>query len=266
MIRAVERRLRVFAFGGLLSYRALFGWVNPYVFIGVMVIPDLTQIVFFAYLGRATGIGDDTFFLVGNALVAAAIPGLFGMADTISDERRTHTLSLLVVSPASRLSLFLGRALPIALNGVAVSVIAFAGGSLILGVKIPLTAIPALVVVIAVTAFACTGLGLVNASIGLRQRESATISNLIFYFLLLAAGVNVPLALLPDWLATIAQGLPVTHGAEAARELVAGARLADVAGLLGAELLIGAAYALVGLAAIRAFELQARRGASLELA
>ncbi len=262
----MTRRLRVFAVGGLLSYRALFGWINPYLFVIVTVIPDLTQIVFFAYLGRATGIADDTFFVVGNSLVVAAIPGLFGMADTISDERQTHTLSLLVVSPASRLALFLGRALPVALNGVAVSAIAFVGGSLLLGVDVPFAALPGLVVAIAVTAFACTGLGLVNAAIGLRQRESASVSNLIFYFLLLAAGVNVPLELLPDWLATIAQGLPVTHGAQAARELVAGAGIGDVLGLLGAELLVGACWAVTGLAAIRLFEFQARRGAALELA
>ena len=119
---------------------------------------------------------------------------------------------------------------------------------------------------ILVTAFACTGLGLVNASLGLRWRESALLSNMLLYFLLLAAGVNVPLDLLPGWLSTIAQGLPVTHGVEAARELVAGASLVDVAPLLGAELLVGAIYATVGLVFVRVFEFQGRRGASLELA
>jgi ABC-2 type transport system permease protein len=57
---------------------------------------------------------------------------------------------------------------------------------------------------------------------------------------------------LPGWLSTIAQGLPVTHGVEAARELMAGSSLAEVAPLLGAELLVGA--------------IDARRGASLGLA
>ncbi len=80
------------------------------------------------------------------------------------------------------------------------------------------------------------------------------------------AGVNVPLDLLPGWLSTIAQGLPVTHGVEAARELVAGGTLTDVAPLLGAELLVGVAYAAVGLFLVRLFEVEARRGASLELA
>ena len=134
----MRRRLRVFAIGGFLSYRALFGWLNPYLFVIILLVPSVTQILFFAYLGRAAGVEDDTFYVVGNAVVAAAVPGLFGMADTITDERYTHTLSLLVVSPASRLALFLGRAAPVAVNGAVVAAFAFAVGALILEVSVPL--------------------------------------------------------------------------------------------------------------------------------
>ena len=210
-------RLRVFAIGGWLSYRALFGWLNPYLFVIILLVPSVTQILFFAYLGRAAGVEDDTFYVVGNAVVAAAVPCLFGMADTITDERHTHTLSLLVVSPASRLALFLGRAAPVALNGAVVAVFAFVVGALILDVSVPVGSLGALGVTILVTALACTGLGIVNASLGLRWRESALLSNMLLYFLLLAAGVNVPLDLLPGWLSTIALGRPVTQGVAAAR-------------------------------------------------
>jgi ABC-2 type transport system permease protein len=262
----MRRRLRLFAVGGFLSYRALFGWLNPYLFVIILLVPSITQILFFAYLGRAAGVEDDTFYVVGNALVTAAVPGLFGMADTITDERYTHTLSLLVVSPASRLALFLGRAAPVAVNGAVVAAFAFGAGALVLDVSVPVSALPSLGLTVLVTAFACTGLGIVNASLGLRWRETALLSNLMLYFLLLAAGVNVPLDLLPGWLSTFAQGIPVTHGAEAARDLVSGASLLEVAPTLGAELLVGMAYAAAGLFLVRLFEVEARRGASLELA
>ena len=262
----MRRRLRIFAIGGFLSYRALFGWLNPYLFVIILLVPSVTQILFFAYLGRAADVEDDTFYVVGNAMVAAAVPGLFGMADTITDERYTHTLSLLVVSPASRLALFLGRAAPVAVNGAIVAAFAFVVGALLLDVSVPASAALPLLVTVFVTAFSCTGLGIVNASLGLRWRETALLSNLILYFLLLAAGVNVPLDLLPGWLSTLAQGLPVTHGVEAARGLVAGESLVDVAPLLGAELLVGLAYSTLGLFLVRLFEVEARRGASLELA
>ena len=197
-------QLRVFAVGGWLSYRALFGWLNPYLFVIILLVPSVTQILFFAYLGRAAGVENDAFYLVGNAVVAAAVPCLFGMADAITDERYTHTLSLLVVSPASRIALFLGRATPVAINGAIVAAFAFVVGAVILRVSVPASSLGALTVTILVTAFSCTGLGLVNASLGLRWRESALLSNMLLYFLLLAAGVNVPLDLLPGWLSTIA--------------------------------------------------------------
>jgi ABC-2 type transport system permease protein len=92
------------------------------------------------------------------------------------------------------------------------------------------------------------------------------LSNLFVYFLLLVTGVNVPLDLMPDWLAAIAQVLPVTHGVEAARDVVGGAAVADVAGLLAAEALIGAVYTVAGLVLLRLFEREARRGATLEVA
>ncbi len=101
---------------------------------------------------------------------------------------------------------------------------------------------------------------------GLRWRETAVLSNFILYFLLLFAGVNVPIDLLPDWLQTLSKGLPITHGAEAAREIVAGSSIVDVAGLLGAEALVGTIYAVAGLVLLRRFEVTARRHATLEVA
>jgi hypothetical protein len=58
--------------------------------------------------------------------------------------------------------------------------------------------------------------------------------------------------------------MPFTHAIEAARQLAAGAPLADVADLLGAELLIGAIYGIAGYALLRWFEVLSRRHASLE--
>ena len=66
-------------------------------------------------------------------------------------------------------------------------------------------------------------------------------------------------------MSTVAEGLPVTHAVEAGREVVAGASLGDVAGLLARELVIGAAFLVVGLALLRWYEYVARREATLEL-
>jgi ABC-2 type transport system permease protein len=90
------------------------------------------------------------------------------------------------------------------------------------------------------------------------------LNNVIFGFLLIFTGANVPLDALPDWMSTVAQGLPFTHAIEAARQLAAGSSLADVSGLIGAELLIGAVYGVLGYTVLRWFEHQARWHGTLE--
>src|SRR5205823_6788418 len=138
--------------------------------------------------------------------------------------------------------------------------------SALLGVHVPLGAVAPLVLVAAVTAFSCTGLGLCNAALGLRVRETAVTSNILFGFLLVFCGVNVPLSSLPAWMSTIAEGLPLTHGIAAARQLAGGAGLGKVAGLVGAELLIGCIYVVGGYALLRLMEIESRRRGTLEIA
>ncbi len=44
--------LRIFFVGGLISFRALFNWIKPSLYIPTMLGSPLFQIIFFTYLGR----------------------------------------------------------------------------------------------------------------------------------------------------------------------------------------------------------------------
>ena len=255
---------RIFVVGGLTSFRALFYWLTPWIYIPTMLIAPLFQLLLFAYIGRSAHLRNDQFFLIGNALQYASIPCLFAMAQMLGGERYQNTLSAILVSPAPRIPLFFGRSLPVVLNGAFVGVFALAVGSLILGVHLPASSIGPLALVVLIAAFSCTGLGLVNAALSLRIRENAVISNVIFGFLLIFTGANVPLTALPDWMSTAAQGMPFTHAIAAARLLARGASLGHVHNLIGAELLLGAVYGIAGYLLVRWFETLSRRHASLE--
>ncbi len=85
---------RIFVVGGVLSYRALFNWMQPVIYVPTMLGGPLFQILFFAYIGRASGVESDAFFVVGNAVQVSAMAGIFGVAMTIGGERWTQTLSL----------------------------------------------------------------------------------------------------------------------------------------------------------------------------
>jgi ABC-2 type transport system permease protein len=256
--------LRIFAVGGLISYRALFYWLSFWIFVPSLVIAPIFQILLFAYIGRSAGLESDKFYVVGNAIQYAAVPCLFAMTQLIGGEKYQQTLGAILVSPAPRLPLFFGRTVPVLANAAFVAAFSLAAGSLILGVEIPASAILPLALVIVVAAFSCTGLGLINAALALRIRENAVLSNVIFGFLLIFTGANVPISDLPDWMQSISQVIPFTHAIEAARELADGASFSSVSDLVGTEVLIGAVYMFVGYFVLRFFEWQGRRHATLE--
>jgi len=257
--------LRVATVGGLLSFRGLFNWLHPAIFVPALVVPPIFQVVFFAYLGRAAKLETDSFYVVGNSIQLAALPGLFVMSQAITGERRSQTLTSLLGSPASRLALLLGRTIPVLALSLFVSLTSFGSGVLLLEVDLDAAVLPPLVLTMLSAAWACTALGIVQAAMGLRVREMAVFSNLVFAVLLVFCGVNVPLESLPDWMRAVAEGLPVTHAVEAARRLVAGDPFTDVAHLVAVELGIGVAYLLPGLGLLRYYEREARRHASLDL-
>jgi ABC-2 type transport system permease protein len=260
----MSQNLRVFFVGGYYAYRALFNWMHWSYYIPTMLGGPIFQLLFFVYVGRFAGLRDDEFFVTGNALHLSALAGIFGMAMTIGGERWTQTLSAIMATPANRLAMFLGRALPLIANGIFTSAFVFAFGWLVLDFDMAAAQIPALAVVVLVSTFACTSLGLVTGAIGLRARDVFFLANIVVYTLLLVCGANVPVESLPGWMQTVASGIPLTHGIEAARDVADGARLADVDHLIWTELAIGGVYAAAAYALFRIFELEGRRRASLE--
>jgi ABC-2 type transport system permease protein len=259
--------LRLFFVGGLLSFRALFGWLSPWVLIPTYVIAPIFQILLFVYIGRSSGgTQSDEFYVVGNALQYAAIPCIFAMTNTIAGERFQNTLGAVLATPAKRIPLFLGRSLPVIANGFFVSVFALVVGGAIVGISIPAGAYPSIALVILISACACTGLGLTTAAVGLLARDTATLSNIVFGILLVFTGANVATNDLPSWMSTIAQGLPLTHGIKAARGLADGMSFSSVATLVGAEALVGLVWGLLGYTMIRTLEWQSRIHATLERA
>ena len=47
---------RIFFVGGLTSFRALFYWLTPWIYIPTMLIAPLFQILLFAYIGRSAAL------------------------------------------------------------------------------------------------------------------------------------------------------------------------------------------------------------------
>ena len=125
-----------------------------------------------------------------------AVTGMFGMAHSVAGERRSQTLANVLATPASRLALFLGRALPSIVTGSVTAGIAFTIGALVLDVHFEASALWRIGVAVVVTAFACTSLGMCLGALGLRGRNVSLFADMIAGSMLLVSGANVPLDVL----------------------------------------------------------------------
>ena len=258
--------LRIFFIGGAISFRALFSWIRPSIYIPTLLLGPTTQILFFAYLGRTAHLKSDSWFVVGNAVQSASLAALFGMGFAIDGERWTQTLSAVLATPANRAALFLGRALPVLVNAAVTAATGFIGGALLLGFRMPWSSVPALALLLLLASFACTGLGMLVGAVGLRLRDVPILANLTMAVLLIFCGVNIPLDKLPHWMHVTAEWLPVTHAVSASRRVAEGASLGSVATPLLLEVALGIAYLSGGFLLLRMFETQGRRHGTLDRA
>jgi ABC-2 type transport system permease protein len=202
--------------------------------------------------------------VVGNAVQVVALSGIFGVTMSIAGDRWNGTLPYLFGTPANRLTMFVGRALVHVLDGMISVFVGLAWGALLLGLDLSQTDPIALLLTILVTSFSTSGLGLLLGSLSLITVNVMFVNNLTYFMLLIFSGSNVDLSLLPAWMQVVSNWLPLTRGIQAARALIDGASIQEVAPLLNQEALIGGAYVLAGYLLFRWFEGQARRHGTLE--
>lgn len=254
--------LRLFFVAGWRSHMALFRWMRPSAFLPTVIGVPTVQLIWFVYLGHYVGTHPVAYYAVGNALHACAIAGLFAPAMSIQGERFGGTLTAVLATPARRGVMFLGRVVPAVLIGFLTSVVILALGTVVAEVELPWVRIPQLAGAVLVTATSCSAFGLLIGAIGLRTREAILIANLTSYLMLLVGGVNVPLASLPNWLQAVGQLMPMTHGIQAARDVIAGT--AGSGELILLELLKALVYLGIALVMLRTLEQSSRRHAVLD--
>src|SRR4029453_4442446 len=139
--------LRVFFVGGIIAYRALFNWIRPSIYIPTMLGSPLFQILFFAHLGRFSGVADDAFFVVGNAVQASAMASIYGMTMGIANHPGSAPPGLacvvvITVASCTGFGLLLGSIGLRARDVFFISNLFYFLMLLLCGVNVPLDALP----------------------------------------------------------------------------------------------------------------------------
>jgi len=249
-----------------LSYKALFGWLDPKVYLFVMVLSPLSQLIFFSTLVNYVYKGENlSGYVAANALLLCVLNSVFGIMSVITSDRRTGTLHLVMCTPTNKFSLFLSRSIAHVLNGLFTAILGLLFGILLFDLSITLKESLILLLIWLCSIFSACGLGLIVASFCLWSPSMHLWSNMLASLLLLVSGANYPIARMPDWLQLVGQFTPLTRGVQLTKDILNEGNYSNVLFLLGEELLLGCIFFAISLSLLKFAEYQSRLKGTMEL-
>ena len=227
----------------VLSPRTSLGFMRVDFVVGTIFIIPLTQMVFFVFVVRLGGGGasDIQFTALGNAIATVTYSSVFSVCQTTDSEKQQGTMEHILVTPANRFALYLGRGLIPILISLATATVGILYAVELFGVPLAASSIPSLAVSVSLTAFAMVGFGLLLGGVALYLRTSIILGNIFLFIGLLLSGVNFPASQLPLPLQWIGYAFPLTWGLDAVRDSVAGDSLGTIGIVWGIVALAAAA-------------------------
>jgi len=230
------------------------------------LVLTLSQMAFFVFVGLFVSGKPEviTFIAIGNALQTVSWNVVFSVIQITGHDKWDGTLPLLLATPASRLPVFIGRAMIHVFDGMLSVAISFAFAAFLFGVNFESANAVALTVTVFLTALTMAGFGLLIGGLSFYFREPIVFANIFTYILLIFCGVNFPVQALPQILQPISYAFPLTYGVTAARQTIAGANLLDISALLSQQLIVGFLSMVLGYVFFRTFEREARKTGRIE--
>lgn len=168
------------------------------------------------------------FLAPGTMAMVVMMALMTGLPHAISGERDAGTLDGMLVSPTSRLSIILGKAMSQTLRGMVQAAIIFGLGVGLFGVVVYGSG-PLVIALMLLTVFAFVGLGILLTSVSDREETATMVMMTVMFPQIFLSGVFFPIALMPWYMQDIAQLLPLTYATTALRKvIVLGAGLSTV--------------------------------------
>jgi ABC-2 type transport system permease protein len=157
------------------------------------------------------------FVAVGIVLTLIIGAASAGVVDRIRNEQLVGTLESLIAQPVGALALCLGMTAYPFLFGVVRVAVYFAVAVGVLGLRLPDADWIGFAAVFAAAGASLIGIGIFLAAFAVVFKRGANLSWVVALALGLAGGAYFPLSVLPDWLRTISDALPIRHIFDGAR-------------------------------------------------
>lgn len=250
----------------LISFKALFGWLDPKIYVLVKVINPVFQVLFFSLIaGFVNNTTDLTPWIIGNSFLLCVYNSMFGVGITLLSERLMGTLKLIIASPANKFSVFVGRGTMHIFDASFTVIIGLITGYVLYGLRIPTYQLGWFFLTIVIAMFAACGLGLLIGCIGLITRDINLLLNISSMLLLTLSGANFPIEKLPIFLQKISYLLPLSRTIKVARFLVNKVDISICSRLLVEEVVIGIIYIVLGYSLLRIMEKLAIKKATMDI-
>jgi len=186
------------------------------------------------------------FAVIGIGLSTFMATGLSGMASRVREGQLMGTLELLLVSPNPLPLLLFSSAIWAHMRAL-LTLALYVVIAVPLGMDVSRANWPVAILSLLLAVVAFNALGLVAAAYVVVLKQGNPVTLVLTAASSLLAGVLYPVAVLPDWLQSIAAFLPLTHALELVRRsLLAGDGLAELIAPLGSLILLTAILLPIG--------------------
>lgn len=225
---------------------------TPAEWLGGWALRLVFQVVFFASAGLLVG-GDETvrYMAVGNALAVGVIESATSVL-ALGWERASGRLALMMATPGSHVTALLARQGSAPFQGLLSSTVVFLVVWALFRLPVPGPSAVLLLPVALLTFVSVYCYGLLIGALVIRRPSAGWAALNVSYLLLMTfCGVNVATGFWPGPITAAAQALPVTHGIEAFRGVLAGRPFSWVLGQSGLELLVSLCWLLAAVLVLR---------------
>jgi ABC-2 type transport system permease protein len=204
-----------------LRYDLLVFWRNPQARFFTVLMPLIFLVIFGAVFGSGTiqvpggEVDPKQYYVPGLGTLGIVSAAMVNLVITVTTQRDSGVLKRRRATPVPAWVLIAGRSASCVVIALATVAILVAVGIVAYGVDLPVSRVPALVLVVAVgsAAFCCLGFALAAV---IRSADSAVpVVQAIVLPLYFISGVFVPADQIPGWLLGVADAFPIRHLAEA---------------------------------------------------
>ncbi|MDE1821438.1 MAG: ABC transporter permease [Euryarchaeota archaeon] len=256
---------RTFWVNALFAPRTSLSFMRIDFIVGQVFILSFTQMLFFAYVAELAKNPTTpvSYVVIGNAVATMTYATVFAICGTTDSEKNAGTMEHLLVSPANRIALYLGRGVVPLLIALATVTVSMVYAVDVFHAPFAISATFPVAVSLVLTVVAMVGFGLLLAGVALWLRSSNQIANIFLFIGFVLAGANFPLSYLPVPLQWAGELLPLTWGIASLRAALAGASGSTVLFLWGMTALEGGVAYAMALGLWQVFERQATRTGSI---